>query len=469
MIFSEPHFWLFAAAVFGLVVANHIFVKSVTCQNTIILLASYFFYANWDWRFLSLIVLSTIVDFIAGIKISQSKQGKKWLLTTLFVNLSILGIFKYFNFFIQEAATLLSAIGLPTSINSLNIILPVGISFYTFQTLTYSIDIYRGKISPTRNFIQYSTYVAFFPQLVAGPIERAANLLPQFEKLWYFDESKVRSGLKLILFGLFLKVVVADNLAPTVNTIFANYEDLGGGVLLLGALYFTFQIYGDFCGYSTIAIGLAKILGYELMSNFRTPYFAYSMQDFWHRWHISLSSFFRDYVYIPLGGSRSGVFKKNRNLLITFLLSGLWHGANWTFIVWGSFHGLILILENFFRANKSRPNGHMIYFFRCLLTFTLVSLSWIIFRSETLEQAARYIIICVTEFSIPDEHRLAIKFVLLGVIVDLLWHGNERLEKPILNKLNSFVPRLLLYSIAFWCIANYMFTSTTNAFIYFQF
>jgi len=469
VIFSETIFWPFYALVFLAVVANSYLYRSVQIQNLIILSASYYFYAQWDWRFLSLILISTILDFVTGKMIRYSTSPKSWLVTSIAINLGILGFFKYFNFFASEAANLLDSIGFYTDISTLNIILPVGISFYTFQTLTYSIDIYRNKIQPTNNFITYATYVAFFPQLVAGPIERASNLLPQFNRIWTYDEHRITSGLRLILFGLFLKIVVADSLAVTVNNIFSDYNQLGGGVLILGSVYFAFQIYGDFCGYSTIAIGIAKLLGYELMTNFRTPYFATSIQDFWRRWHISLSTFFRDYVYIPLGGSRINDSKKYRNLLVTFGLSGLWHGAAWTFIAWGFFHGLLLCI---FEALKNLPVPNILNlksFLSWLVTFSLVCVGWILFRSDSILDALNYINLIMHNPGIPTAHRYAMVYVLMALVVDLLWRKNFRLENSLFSFRYSRILSYFVYTAMFWLIMTKFFVTKSNEFIYFQF
>jgi len=475
MIFTDVKFWWFFAVVCALVLANHRLWRSVKVQNVLLLIASYYFYAQWDWRFLSLIIISTLVDYVAGMKmISDASHRKRWLLFSLCTNLGILGFFKYFDFFVTEAQGGLQALGLDVNVSTLNIILPVGISFYTFQTLTYTIDIYRGQLKPTRNLLAFAAYVAFFPQLVAGPIERAANLLPQFEKSWVFDETRIIQGLRLILFGLVLKVCVADKLAPLVDQIFAAPESYNGGVLALGAVYFAFQIYGDFCGYSTIAIGLAKLLGFELMTNFRTPYFATSIQDFWRRWHISLSSFFRDYVYIPLGGSRTATLKKNRNLFVTFTVSGLWHGANWTFILWGMYHGMLLIAQNHL-SKIGVPNipkwlANLIYM---CLTFVLVCIGWIIFRAPSIGEAYTYILRVFTDLGVPDVLRSGVIYVLIAMVVDYVWRKDVRLESVEIFNFGrgaAGVMRWSTYTLMFWMIVVGMANRAgVQQFIYFQF
>ena len=314
-------------------------------QNIVLLVASYFFYGWWDWRFLGLIFISSITDFYLGQKIHETIEPKKrklFLMASLGLNLGLLFFFKYFNFFLDS---FYSTFGMSEDHNLLNIILPVGISFYTFQTLSYSIDIYRKELKPTHNFLTFLTFVSFFPQLVAGPIERAKKLLPQIEKIRSFSYQNAVLGSRYILFGFFKKMVIADGAAIIVNAIFETNSDSNGLLSILGIILFAIQIYGDFSGYSDIAIGTAKLFNINLMTNFNHPYFALSLKEFWQRWHISLSSWFRDYVYIPLGGSRLGKLFSIRNLIITFLVSGLWHGASWTFVIWGLIHGIFLVIE----------------------------------------------------------------------------------------------------------------------------
>jgi D-alanyl-lipoteichoic acid acyltransferase DltB (MBOAT superfamily) len=475
MIFTDIKFWWFFAAVLTIVLVNHRLIRSVKVQNLVLLVSSYYFYAQWDWRFLSLIIISTLVDYVAGYKMGTVTTNRKpWLMLSLCVNIGILGFFKYFDFFITEAAIGLEALGFNASVPTLNVILPVGISFYTFQTLTYTIDIYRGHLKPTRDLLAFAAYVAFFPQLVAGPIERATNLLHQFQRRWSFNEKQITEGLRLILFGLVLKVCVADKLAPMVDEIFASPESFDGGELALGAVYFAFQIYGDFCGYSTIAIGLAKILGFELMTNFRTPYFATSIQDFWRRWHISLSTFFRDYVYIPLGGSRVGDLKKNRNLIVTFTVSGLWHGANWTFIVWGFYHGVLLIIQNQLGKLKTeyfpKPLVNLVFMGT---TFTLVCIGWVVFRAESMGDAAIYLSRAITEFSIPGSNRSGVIYVLIALLVDYFWRKDTRLETlhfPEVREFAAVTFRWGSYVVMFWMVVVSMANrSGVQQFIYFQF
>ncbi len=371
--------------------------RSLKLQNVFILVASYVFYGWWDYRFLSLIALSTVVDYFIGDLLSKqdsTSSRKRLLLASLFVNLGVLGFFKYYNFFVDSWIKAWSELGIEMQGSTLNIILPVGISFYTFQTLSYTIDIYRKKLEPSNSLVNFAAYVAFFPQLVAGPIERATNLLPQFSRKRNFTFEQGKSGLYLIIWGLFKKVVIADNCAFFVNQIFNNHTAYSAGELWIGALLFAFQIYGDFSGYSDIAIGTARLFGFDLMTNFKFPYFSKNIGDFWRRWHISLSTWFRDYVYIPLGGSKGSVWKQVRNVCIIFIVSGFWHGANWTFIVWGAFHALLFIPLLLIKRNRSDVNTTRISLLdvgRIFITFVLVTIGWIYFRADSLTIANEYI------------------------------------------------------------------------------
>ncbi|MHA7059209.1 MBOAT family O-acyltransferase [Aquimarina sp. M1] len=347
--------------------------------------ASYVFYGWWDWRFLSLIALSTFVDYLVGIRIhlcDVEKLKKRWLIVSICFNLGVLSFFKYCHFFIDSWVDLCNSIGYTIKdVTTLSIILPVGISFYTFQTMSYTIDIYRGKLEPTRDFISFAAFVSFFPQLVAGPIERATHLLPQFlEKRKYTKES-ISYGIKLIIWGFFLKLVVADRTAIYVNSVYNNVEYHDGLSLLFATVLFAFQIYGDFAGYSLIAIGTAKFFGFDLMTNFKRPYFSASIHEFWNRWHISLSTWFRDYLYIPLGGNRVGKFRWFFNLFITFLISGLWHGAKWTFVIWGAINGVYLIIE--ILCNGKKRKGVL----NVICTFCFISFAWIFFRANSVDDA----------------------------------------------------------------------------------
>ncbi len=353
---------------------------TTTGRNVLILLASYLFYGWWDWRFLGLIFISSAVDFGIGLRL-KSLQGtvarKAWLGLSVLVNLGILGLFKYYNFFVEAFKDLLQLAGFDGSFSSLHIILPVGISFYTFQTLSYTIDVYKRKIEPTASPLSFFAFVSFFPQLVAGPIERASHFLPQFSSPKPFNATQQLSGLRLVLWGFFKKLVIADNFGLLADAIFSAENTLPGSAVLAGTLFFALQIYADFSGYSDIAIGISRLLGFDLMTNFRTPYFAASFSDFWRRWHISLSTWFRDYVYIPLGGNQKGRWRGYGYVLITFGLSGLWHGANFTFLLWGLLHGLALLLERHWRLNARNR------LYPVLVVFTVVLL-WLPFRAENL-------------------------------------------------------------------------------------
>jgi D-alanyl-lipoteichoic acid acyltransferase DltB (MBOAT superfamily) len=386
MLFNSTTFLVFLIIIFVVFWKTTKF--SLRWGNIVLLAGSYIFYGWWDWRFLILIVISSATDFIIGNKIyvSDNKRTRSSLLiVSLLINLGMLFFFKYFNFFIDSFKALFAPFADNNQWSTLNIILPVGISFYTFQTLSYTIDIYKRKTEPTKSALAFFTFVAFFPQLVAGPIERARNLIPQFEMNRQFSFSQGTSGLKLILWGLFKKMVIADQLAGIVNAVYASPENFNGTGIMLATFLFGFQIYCDFSGYSDIAIGTARLFGIELMINFRTPYFSISFREFWRRWHISLSTWFRDYLYIPLGGNRSSLPKWVMSILITFLISGLWHGASITFLIWGAIHGILLIAEHFispvFKINSKLKN-----LAGFIITFVFVNSSWLFFRAASWNQ-----------------------------------------------------------------------------------
>ena len=394
MIFNSIAFIIFLPIVF--ITYWSLRNKPLIYQNLVLLIASYIFYGWWDWRFLSLIAFSTIVDFIIGIKInsSKTKKAKKYfLLISLFVNLGLLGFFKYFNFFIASFKESIESIGLTFDTWTLNIILPVGISFYTFQTLSYSIDIYKGKIKHTNDFISFAVFVSFFPQLVAGPIERASHLLPQFLKKREFSYKTAITGISLISYGFFKKLVIADRLAIYVNSVFGDIDNANTISLLFGIVFFSFQIYADFSGYSLIARGISKLLGFDLMVNFNKPYLASSIPEFWRRWHISLSTWFRDYLYIPLGGNRVPTLRNYYNLIIVFLISGLWHGANWTFVIWGALHGVyqVIYLQYKKLINPEDTKNKIRQLINILSVYLLVTFAWIFFRANSFSQAMKYI------------------------------------------------------------------------------
>jgi D-alanyl-lipoteichoic acid acyltransferase DltB (MBOAT superfamily) len=481
MLFNSIDFAIFLPLVFIL----YWFAtgNNLKLQNFLIVLASYLFYCWWDWRFLSLILFSTIVDFTVGRKLrtEENRTKRKVLLwTSILVNLGFLGFFKYYNFFLDNFITAFSFFGADIKANSLYIILPVGISFYTFQTLSYTVDVYKRKLEPTRDFIAFSAFVSFFPQLLAGPIERATNLLPQFYKKRTFEYSKAVDGMRQILWGLFKKIVIADNCAEYANLIFNNSDDYSGATLVLGALFFTFQIYGDFSGYSDIAIGTSRLFGFDLMRNFNFPYFSRDIAEFWRRWHISLSTWFRDYLYIPLGGSRGGTWMKIKNTLIIFIVSGFWHGANWTFIVWGAlnaFYFLPLLLTQNNRnyldiVAKGKYLPTIKEFILMLITFGLTVFAWIFFRAENIGHALQYITDIFKNSSsfILLSTYWEYKTILLLISIFLLieWFGREG-EYAIAQlgiKYGKPYRYAMYYAII---IAIFWFSGKEQEFIYFQF
>ncbi|MDR3269220.1 MAG: MBOAT family protein [Tannerella sp.] len=439
MLFNSIDFAIFLPIVFCLYRALN---KRLKWQNVCIVAASYVFYGWWDYRFLALIFFSTVTDYVIGIGISRENRPdkRKWLLwVSMIVNIGFLGFFKYYNFFLDNLITAYSFCGMELKAQSLNIILPVGISFYTFQTMSYTIDVYKRKLEATTDFIAFAAFVSFFPQLVAGPIERATNLLPQFYTKRTFDYSQAVDGMRQILWGLVKKLMIADNCAKFANLIFEQTDSSSGSVRVLGAVFFTFQIYGDFSGYSDIAIGTARLFGFRLMKNFSFPYFSRDMAEFWRRWHISLSTWFRDYLYIPLGGSRGNLWMRIRNTMIIFLVSGLWHGADWTFIVWGGLNAVYFL--PLLLTNNNRKNLQIVAagkyvptvkeFFSMLATFGLTVFAWIFFRADSMGHAVRYIsgIFSSSLFTIPlfPKRNLEALTTLLLVFVFLLveWIGRE--------------------------------------------
>lgn len=483
MLFNSIDFAFFLPIVF--ILYWYVTSNNLKLQNFLILASSYVFYGWWDWRFLSLILFSTIVDYSIGIMLDNenNKTKRKALLWgSILVNLGFLGFFKYYNFFLDNFISAFSFFGSEISANSLNIILPVGISFYTFQTLSYTIDVYNRKLEPTRDFISFSAFVSFFPQLVAGPIERASNLLPQFYTKRSFDYSKAVDGLRQILWGLFKKVVIADNCAEFANMMFNNTADYNGSSLALGALFFTFQIYGDFSGYSDIAIGTARLFGFDLMRNFAFPYFSRDIAEFWRRWHISLSTWFRDYLYIPLGGSHGGKWMKIRNTFIIFIVSGFWHGANWTFIVWGALNAIYFL--PLLLTNKNRTNLEIVAqgkilpsikeFALILLTFGLTVFAWIFFRAENIGHAISYIskIFSVSFFEVPKFPRVDSASTTLLIIAFFLlveWQGREGQYAISETGKRWYRPlRWVFYSVIIFVIGMFM-PSVESPFIYFQF
>lgn len=478
MLFNSIDFALFLPVVFILYwfVVN----KNLRLQNLLIVLASYFFYGWWDWRFLALILFSTIVDFTIGkaLKTEENHKKRKVLLwTSIIVNLGFLGFFKYYNFFIDNFITAFSFFGSEIKVDSLNIVLPVGISFYTFQTLSYTIDVYKRKLEPTTDFIAFSAFVSFFPQLVAGPIERATNLLPQFYKERKFDYTLAVAGARQILWGLFKKIVIADNCAEYANLIFNNSSDYSGSTLVLGAIFFTFQIYCDFSGYSDIAIGISRLFGFNLMQNFAFPYFSRDMAEFWRRWHMSLSTWFRDYLYIPLGGSRGRAWMKVRNTFIIFLVSGFWHGANWNFIIWGLLNALYFLPLLLFNVNRNNidiiaKNKYLPSFKEIglmLITFGLTVFAWIFFRAENVSHAIHYITDMLSS-SLLNKPKVFPKVTLLLLLVFVLieWFGRE--GQYAISDLGLKWKRPLRYGMYYAIIISIIwFAGKEQEFIYFQF
>ena len=488
MLFNSLEFLLFLPTVFAVYWILNLWTnrpRGLQAQNLLLLIASYVFYGWWDWRFLSLIAFSTLVDFAVGIQIAKanareipieaddsvrSRTAKRWLGVSLVVNLGLLGYFKYANFFIENWIDAWSAVGVHMDPWTLKVILPVGISFYTFQTLSYSIDIYRRKLLPTTNLIEFAAFVSFFPQLVAGPIERASALLPQIASRRNFDYKEGVSGLRLILWGMFKKVVVADTCAIYVNDVFANYTEYSGPTLMMGAVFFAFQIYGDFSGYSDIAIGTARLFGIKLMTNFKTPYFSRDIAEFWRRWHISLSTWFRDYLYIPLGGSRVGKWRAIRNTFVIFLVSGFWHGANWTFIIWGLIHALLflpLLLSGRNRRNVGdiqgiptvRELGGM------FTTFAAVTVAWVFFRADSVGDAFAYI----GNFGSDGLARFGKKGLVLPIAVILLdWVAKPNALQGPFSSSNS-IKQSFIFAIMTFLITICGISYWNQQFIYFQF
>jgi alginate O-acetyltransferase complex protein AlgI len=481
MIFNSLDFAVFLPIVFILYWFGC--DRHIKLQNLLIVIASYVFYGWWDWRFLSLIVFSTLVDYGVGLGLSKqidSKKRKLLLALSIMVNLGLLGFFKYYNFFLDSFIHSFSFFGMTINANSLNVILPVGISFYTFQTLSYSIDVYRNKLAPTRDFIAFSAFVSFFPQLVAGPIERATHLLPQFYQKRTFVYHRAVDGMRQMLWGFFKKIVIADNCAEYANEIFNNHLEYSSAHLVMGAIFFSFQIYADFSGYSDIAIGTSRLFGFDLMQNFRFPYFSRDVGEFWRRWHISLSTWFRDYLYIPLGGSKMGTWGKIRNTFIIFIVSGFWHGANWTFVIWGALNALYFLPLLLFQRNRvhlddvaaDKTFPSLMEGFKLLTTFALITFAWIFFRAENLNHALSYISGLSRSpgsFFLPSVYlnvKTEIIFILGFFIIE--WFGRH--HQHALQKLQILPSRVMRW--AFYlslAVIIILFSGKEQEFIYFQF
>ena len=481
MLFNSLSFAIFLPIVFAL----YWLTKAKRKQNILLMIASYYFYACWDWRFLFLLAFSTFLDYYTGIRIeeSQKKSSKKfWFWLSIGVNLGFLGFFKYYNFFAESFAELFAGFGFQINPLILQIILPIGISFYTFHGLSYVIDIYKERIKAERSVIDYALFVSFFPLLVAGPIERATHLLPQIKKERQFSYDNSVDGLRQILWGLFKKMVVADNCAYYANMIFNDYHSYTGVTLIFGAVLFAFQIYGDFSGYSDIALGTARLFGFDLLRNFSYPYFSRDIAEFWRRWHISLSSWFRDYLYIPLGGSKGGNWMRIRNTFIIFIVSGFWHGANWTFIIWGFLNALFIMPSIILKTNRTNldivAEGRLFPNFKeisqLIITFSLACFAWIFFRSNSVTDAFEYIgrIFSTLGTGIGYPYKLLngdLK-VLIFVIIMLIFEWFMREELHPLRKPFTKLPTVARW-IVYFLLATLvlLFAGEQAEFIYFQF
>lgn len=477
MFFNSIAFAIFLPIVFFLY--WFVFNKTKSSQNALLIVASYYFYSCWDWRFLFLLVFSTFLDYYTGIQIEKGKSEnsrKFWFWLSILVNLGFLGIFKYYNFFAVSFSQFLSSVGFKASPILLEVILPVGISFYTFHGLSYVIDIYYKRIKAEYNFVDYSLFVSYFPLLVAGPIERATHLLPQVKIKREFNFQRAKEGIYQIIWGLVKKVIIADTCATYANAIFDHYTSMNSFSLILGAIYFAFQIYGDFSGYSDIALGVSKLFGLDLLRNFNYPYFSRDIAEFWRRWHISLSSWFRDYLYIPLGGSKGGLWMKIRNTFIIFLVSGFWHGANWTYVIWGFINAvyfLPLLLSNSNRNNMNEVQLKVNFdslkvLLNILYTFSLTCLAWVFFRAKTISDALQYLQRLITSkdfsFQYLDNERYSYELLLMiAVFVLIEWNNRTKVE-PISGKMSTLKAVLGIMAImAFGTFSDY------KEFIYFQF
>lgn len=476
MIFNSFEYLFFLPTVF--ILYWFFTKKNIKFQNILLLISSYVFYATWNWKFLFLLIFSTLLDYFSGLKMSNSKtknEKRFWFWLSIIINLGFLGIFKYYNFFVTSFVEASEKFGFQANLSTLQIILPVGISFYTFHGLSYVIDIYKDKIKPEKNFLDYAVFVCFFPLLVAGPIERATHLLPQIQSKRTFKYSQAIDGLRQILWGLFMKIVVADNCAIVVNEVFKNQNDYNATSLIIGAVFFAFQIYGDFSGYSNLAIGSGKLFGIELLKNFAYPYFSRDIAEFWRRWHISLSSWFKDYLYIPLGGSRGGKWMQIRNTLIIFVVSGFWHGANWTFIIWGFLNALYilpLVIFNLNRKNTDTVAENRIFptfveLLQMIFTFAITTFAWVFFRSETVSSAIDYLcrIFDFKNYAFPQTDLKPFIFIFILMIVEWLQRNkNHGLQ---IDQIKNMILRWLIYGIIILIIL--IFGANSDSFIYFQF
>jgi D-alanyl-lipoteichoic acid acyltransferase DltB (MBOAT superfamily) len=478
MLFNTTSFILFIFIVFLLY--WFVFSKNLKLQNLFLLASSYFFYGWWDWRYLSLVFLCSVTNYIAGLllmKTEVQKQRKLILTVCCLISLGVLGVFKYYNFFVTSFVDAFAMFDIHLHAKTLQLILPVGISFYTFHTLSYTIDVYRRNFEPTKEVVSFFLFVSIFPLAMAGPIERATNLLPQIYKPRFFNYASAVDGMRQILWGLFKKIVIADHCATFVDDVFKTYQTESGSVLLLGAIFFAFQIYADFSGYSDMALGLGKLLGFKFLRNFSYPYFSRDIAEFWRRWHISLTTWFRDYLYIPLGGSRGSKWMKVRNTFAIFLVSGFWHGANWTFIAWGAYHAILFLPLILLGKNRKYTNSiaedrlfpNIRECFQMGLTFLLVVLGWIFFRADSIHQAFNYLegIFNASFFTFPNYpfSRGVILFIFVSLIVE--WIQRKKQHGLQIDEIKSPQLRWCIYvsliAVIFWFYGNGF------QFIYFQF
>lgn len=476
MLFNSIEFLIFLPIVFIL----YWFVfKRLRWQNLLVVVASYIFYGWWDYRFLFLIALTTICSFTSALGIEKAKStgkmgGKVLTIFNISINLLILGVFKYYNFFADSFSQLCNGFGIAVHPVTLKLVLPVGISFYTFQALSYTIDVYRGKLSATRDIVSFFAFISFFPQLVAGPIERATNLLPQFQRERSFDYATAVDGSKQILWGLFKKMVIADNCADIVDSIWLDYSHHSSLMLIIAAVLFAFQIYGDFSGYSDIAIGTAKLFGIRLMRNFNLPYFSRSVAEFWKRWHISLNTWFVDYVYIPLGGNREGKWKTIRNTFVIFFLSGLWHGANWTYVTWGVYHAALFIplliigkrqkYTNVVAQERMLPSLRELW--QMVSTFVLATFGWIIFRADSISDFAGYVSSIFTNIGVQDDVAGEKALLFIAILVIIEWVNRRREHAFAFHIKNNWLQWGIYLVIALLCLSQ---AGKQVQFIYFQF
>ena len=485
MLFNSIDFAIFLPIVFFLY--WYVISKNLKAQNFLLLISSYIFYGWWDWRFLSLIIVSSFIDFFIGLKVYRHNtllKRKLLLFCSIFVNISLLGFFKYFNFFVDSFVSAFTFFGRPIEGRTLNIVLPVGISFYTFQTLSYSIDVYRRKLKPTKDIIAFFAFVSFFPQLVAGPIERATNLLPQFYRKRIFNNDLAIDGMRQMLWGMFKKVVVADNISKIVEMIYNDPANMSSIVLLMGLALFSIQIYSDFSGYSDIAIGTSRLFGFDLKINFRYPLFARSVGERWRNWHISLSTWFRDYIYIPMGGSRGTKWNKFKNTLILFTISGFWHGANWTFVCWGIINGLFFAPSMLLNRNrrylepisKSKVLPSLKEIFQIFVTFWIIASTYIFFRADNISHSKLYFLSILNNFNIGaaigffSAHTKKLFQILIFsmILITMEWYNRDKphgLYFPVTHS-KPIVRWSIYYTLILILIK---WAGVQETFIYFQF